>query len=205
MKRHAITALAASTIALTSACALAFNAPSTALTGVPSGVYEIDASHTSVQFGISHLGFSSYQGRFNTTAGSLNFDAKTPEKSTLTVSIDAASIDTNNQKLEDELKGTKWLDATKFPNMTFTSTAIEKLSDTTGKLTGNLTLHGITKPVTLDVTFNGGGNNPFMNVPELGFSAKGRLKRSEFGITEYIPAVGDDVSIAIESELHLKK
>ena len=202
---YAFATLAASTIALTSACALAFNAPSTELKGVPSGNYVIDPSHTSVNFGISHLGFSTYQGRFNTISGSMKFDARAPEKSSLTVTIDPASIDTNHAELEGKLKGADWFDVKQFPAITFTSTRIEKISNTSGKLTGNLTLHGITKPVVLDVTFNGAGNNPFANVPQLGFSAKGMLKRSEFGIAQYIPAVGDDVSITIETELQLKK
>ncbi|MDX2094776.1 MAG: YceI family protein [Alphaproteobacteria bacterium] len=192
-------------IAFTASCALAFTAPTTALEGVASGVYEIDPSHTSIQFGISHLGFSQYQGRFNAAAGTLAFDAKAPEKSTLAVTIDIAGIDTNNAKLESELKGDQWFDAAKFPTATFTSSSIEKLTATTGKVTGNLTLHGVTKPVTLDVTFNGSGTNPFANVAALGFSAHGTLKRSDFGITQYIPMVGDDVSIAIESELHAKR
>lgn len=205
MQRHTLALLAASCVALTSACALAFNAPSTKLDGVPSGTYEIDPSHTSVQFGISHLGFSSYQGRFNTTAGTLTFDAKAPEKSTLNVTIDAASIDTNHTELEGKLKGADWFDTAKFPTATFISTKIEKLSDATGTVTGDFTLHGVTKPVTLSVTFNGAGNNPFANVPQLGFSAKGTIKRSDFGISQYLPAVGDEVSIAIEAELHHKK
>lgn len=205
MKHHAIAIITASTIALTSACALAFNAPSTALDGVPSGTYVIDPSHTSVNFGISHLGFSTYQGRFNTIAGNLEFDAKAPEKSSIVVTIDAASIDTNHAELEGKLKSADWFDTAKFPTATFTSTKVEKLSDSNGKIMGDLTLHGVTKPVTLDVTFNGAGNNPFANVPQLGFSAKGSIKRSEFGIAQYLPAIGDEVSITIESELHLKK
>lgn len=204
--RHSVLAvLAASTITLTSACALAYNAPSTSLQGVESGTYEIDDSHTSVNFGISHMGFSNYQGRFNKASGSLNFDAKAPEKSTLTITVAADSIDTNNAKLEGELKSAQWFDSAKFPTLTFTSSSIQKLSDTTGKVTGNLTLHGVTKPVTLDVTFNGGGMNPLANVAELGFSAKGTIKRSDFGISQYIPMVGDDVAISIETEMHLKK
>jgi polyisoprenoid-binding protein YceI len=134
----------------------------------------------------------------------MNFDAKAPEKSTLTVTIPIESIDTNHAELEGKLKGAEWFDAAQFPTATFTSTSIEKLSDTTGKVTGNFTLHGITKPVTLDVTFNGAGSNPFSNKPMLGFSAKGAIKRSDFGISQFIPMVGDDVSIAIESELQLK-
>ncbi len=197
--------LASAAIIATSACALAFNAPSTKLDTVPSGTYAIEPSHTSVLFGISHLGFSQYQGRFNIVSGSVNFDAKNPEKSTLSVSIPIDSIDTNHHELEGKLKGADWFDAAKFPTATFTSTRIEKLSETTGKITGNFTLHGVTKPITLDATFNGAGSNPFSNKPMLGFSAKGAIKRSDFGISQYIPMVGDDVAIAIQAELELKK
>ena len=203
MKRYALVTLAASTIALTSACALAFSAPSTALDTVPSGTYAIEPTHTSVLFGISHLGFSNYHGRFNTVAGDVQFDAKTPEKSTLSVTIDTASIDTNNAELEGKLKGADWFDTAKFPKATFISTKVEKLNDSKGIITGDFTLHGVTKPVKLDVTFNGAGNNPFTQKPALGFSAKGAIKRSDFGINAYLPAVGDDVSIAIEAELQL--
>jgi polyisoprenoid-binding protein YceI len=205
MRHSALAVLAASTVMLTAACALAYNAPSTSLQGVESGTYVIDDSHTSVNFGISHMGFSNYQGRFDKVSGSLSFDAKEPEKSGLTVTVLADSIDTNNAKLEGELKGAQWFDSAKYPTLTFVSTGIQKLSETTGKVTGNLTMHGVTKPVTLDVTFNGGGANPLANVAELGFSAKGSIKRSEFGISQYIPMVGDDVAISIETEMHLKK
>ncbi len=204
MRRSLLALLATSTVALTSACALAFDAPSTSLAKAPSGTYEIDPTHTNVLFGINHMGFSQYYGRFNTISGKLNFDAKAPEKSKIDVKIDIASIDTNNQKLEAELIGEQWFDAAKFPSATFTSTKIEKLTDTTGKVTGDFTLHGITKPVVLDVTFNGAGQNPFMKSDELGFSAKGTIKRSEFGISQYIPMVGDDVALTIETELHRK-
>ncbi len=130
MRRHSLAITTASSIALTSACALAFNAPTTALDGVPSGTYVIDPTHTSINFGISHLGFSTYQGRFNTVSGNLEFDAKAPEKSSITVTVDAASIDTNHTELEGKLKSADWFDTTKFPTATFTSTKIEKLTDT---------------------------------------------------------------------------
>ena len=212
MRRSLFAAIAVSSITLTAACALAENAvtavytaPSTSLAGIKSGTYEIDASHTSINFGISHMGFSTYQGRFNSVSGSLTFDAVTPEKSAMTVTITTDSIDTNNAKLEGELKSAGWLDSAKYPTLTFVSKTIQKLTDTTGKVTGDLTLHGVTKPVTLDVTFNGGGMNKLANVEELGFSAKGAIKRSDFGISQYIPVVGDDVTISIETEMHLKK
>ncbi len=205
MRRHIALLLASSAITFTSACALAFDAPTTNLEKTSSGVYEIDPSHTNVLFGIAHMGFSHYYGRFNTIEGKLTFDAKAPEKSKLEVTIPIASIDTNNEKLETELKSKDWFDAAKYPRATFVSTKIEKLSDSTGKVTGDFTLHGVTKPVTLDVTFNGAGMNSFMNSEELGFSATGTIKRSDFGISAYIPMVGDDVALTIETEMHLKK
>lgn len=205
MRHHTLAILTVTAIALTSACALAFAPPSTALDKTPSGQYVLDASHTSVIFNLSHLGFSHYFGRFNTVEGTLEFNATAPEKSTLAVSIDIASIDTNNAELEGKLKSPEWFDATKFPKATFTSTKIEKLTDGTGKLTGNLTLHGVTKPVLLDVTFNGAGTNPFSATQALGFSAHGTIKRSDFGIAAYLPAVGDVVTLTIETEFHHKK
>lgn len=212
MRRTVLAVVAVSSISLTAACALAENAvkatytaPSTSLVGVKSGTYEIDASHTSINFGINHMGFSNYQGRFNAVSGSLKFNAAAPEKSELTVTVTTDSIDTNNAKLEGELKGPQWFDSAKFPTLTFVSTTIQKTSDTTGKVLGNLTMHGVTKPVTLDVTFNGGGVNKLANADALGFSAKGSIKRSDFGISQYVPMVGDEVMIAIETEMHLKK
>ncbi len=205
MRRHFVALLATSAITLTSACALAFSAPVTTLDKTSTGNFEIDPSHTSVNFGISHMGFSTYQGRFDKVQGSLAFDAKNPENSKLNVQIDANSIDTNNEKLQTELKSKDWFNTATFPAITFTSTSVQKLSATTGKVVGDLTLHGVTKPVVLEVTFNGTGSNPINNVEELGFSAHGTIKRSEFGISQYIPMVGDEVAINIETEMHLKQ
>jgi polyisoprenoid-binding protein YceI len=200
MRTRFVTLLASAAIIATSACALAFNAPSTKLDTAQSGIYEIDPTHTSVLFGISHMGFSSYHGRFNSVSGTLDFNATVPEKSALSVTIPIESIDTNHRELEGKLKGADWFDAAQFPTATFTSTRIEKLSETTGKITGNLTLHGVTQPLTLDVTFNGAGENPFAKSPMLGFSAKGSIKRSDFGLGKYAPGVSDETELSIAVE-----
>lgn len=201
------TLLATSVVALTACSAIAANytMPGTALTDTPSGTYTLDKSHANVLFSLNHMGFSHYYGRFNAIDGSMNFDAKAPEKSSVKITVDVASVDTNNTKLQDELKSAQWFDTAKFPTATFTSTSIEKLTPTTGKLHGDLTLHGVTKPVTLDVTLNGAGQNSMMAVYELGFSATGTIKRSDFGISQYVPMVGDDVTLTIETEFHNKK
>ncbi len=203
MRHRFIAAAAATALIIGSSCALAFTAPSTSLDGVPSGKYMIDNSHTNVLFGLSHMGFSQYYGRFNVITGTLEFDAKAPEKSKLDVKIDIASIDTNSAELEKKLVGADWFDAAKFPSATFVSTKVEKTSATKGKVTGDLTIHGVTKPVVLDVTFNGAGQNPIAAVPQLGFSATTKIKRSDFGVAQYVPMVGDEVTLTIESELQL--
>lgn len=197
--RHTVLATAAALLLSTAAFA---QMPSTALTPAASGNYVLDTSHANVIFNIGHMGFSRYFGRFNTLNGTLAFDAEHPENSKLAITIDVDSIDTNNAKLEGELKSSQWFDTAQHPKATFTSTRVEKLTDTTGKLYGDLTLHGITKSVVLDVTFNGSGMKPKVNVQALGFSAQGQINRSEFGISQYIPMVGDTVALTIEVEFH---
>jgi len=203
MRHRFIAAAVTTALVIGSGCALAFTPPSTAVDGVPSGKYTIDNSHTNVLFGLSHMGFSQYYGRFNTISGTLEFDAKAPEKSKLDVKIDIASIDTNSAELEKKLVGGDWFDAAKFPSATFVSTKVEKTSATKGKVTGDLTIHGVTKPVMLDVTFNGAGQNPILAVPQLGFSATTKIKRSDFGVAQYVPMVVYNVTVTTESELHL--
>ena len=166
--------------------------PSTSLAGVPGGRYDIDPGHTSVTFSLNHLGFSNYVGRFNKVEGMLMYDMADPLKSAVKVTVDIASIDTNHDVLEEKLKGEHWFDAAKFPTASFTSTKVEKLSDSKAKVTGDLSLHGVTRPVVMDVTFNGTAINPFAKGQTMGFSAMTKIKRSDFGIDSYVPAVGSE-------------
>lgn len=176
-------------------------APTKDLSKITSGVYTLDKSHANVVFKISHLGYSNYIGRFNNLDAKLNFDAKAPEKSSIEVTVDAASIDTNHEKLETELKGEKFFNTAKFPAATFKSTLITHSGDK-GTVAGELTMLGVTKPVTLNVTFHGGGVGPFSKKETLGFNATTTIKRSEWGLTGLIPMVGDDVQLEIEAEFH---
>lgn len=173
-----------------------------ALAGFEGGKYTLDTSHANVIFSITHFGFSHYKGRFNTLDATLFYDAKTPEKSSVKATIDIASVDTNNAKLEGELKSEQFFDAAKFPVATFTSTKFVKTSDTTAKVTGDLSLHGVTRPVTLDVTLVGAGENPIIKKPTIGFSATTTIKRSDFGVKAYVPHVSDDVVISIDTEFN---
>jgi polyisoprenoid-binding protein YceI len=172
----------------------------TDLKNAPSGVYQIDPNHASVTFKILHMGFSRYTGRFDKLEGTLNFDNANPEQSSLDVTVYPNSVDTNNAKLEEELRGDKWMNVIKYPSSTFHATKIERTGPTTGKITGDLTLMGQTHTLVLDATLIGTGDNFFSKKPVLGVSAVGTLKRSDFGFSNMIPIVGDDVTLEIEAE-----
>lgn len=195
MKRTAAFLIAA----LAAAPALAAG-PSTDLAQVEGGHFAIDKSHAKIIFSTSHFGFSTYYGIFTDFDAKLDFDPKAPAKSTLDVQINMNGLDTTNPKLDAHLKSADFFDVAKFPQAGFKATKIEVTGPTTGKITGDLTLHGVTKPVTLDTSFNGGGVNPMSKAYVLGFNATGVVKRSEFGISTFVPAVGDDVTLTISGE-----
>lgn len=174
--------------------------PSPDLTTAVAGKYAIDPTHTSVIFRVAHLGFSGYMGRFDKIEGAVQLDPKALDKSQLDVIIDAASINTNNGKLEGELRDAAF-EVAKFKTITFKSTKLTTTDATHGTIIGDLTLHGVTKPVTLTVTLNGVGPHPMTKKMAMGFSATGTIKRSEFGVMNWLPMVGDDVQLIIESEL----
>lgn len=165
-----------------------------------SGNYEIDPDHVSVIFKVDHFGFSNYVGRFNKVDAALDFDPAAPADSTLNVAIAAASVDSLNRFVNDQLKGPAMFDAEGHPQITFLSREIEIKSESAARVKGDLTLRGVTRPVTLDVVFNGGGTNPLTQRDTLGFSATTKFRRSEFGLGAWIPAVGDEVSVEIEAE-----
>jgi len=167
---------------------------------MPSGAYQLDADHASITFKINHLGFSHYTGRFDKMESTLDFNSGAPEQSNLNVTIYPNSVNTNNAKLEEELRGDKFFDVIKYPRATFQSTKIERTGPTTGKITGDFTFLGATHPITLDVTLIGAGKRPMDNKLVIGFSATGTIRRSEFGFTNLLPLVGDDVTLQIEAE-----
>ncbi len=162
--------------------------------------YKIDPAHTAVAFVVNHIGFSNVIGRFNTVGGDISFDKDAVEKSTVTVTIDSTSIDTNHAKRDEHLRSPDFFNAKEFPKLTFKSTKIEKTGDKTGKLHGDLTMLGVTKPVVLDITFNKDGVSPASKLETAGFSARGTVKRTDFGMKYGAPAVGDDIQLLIEIE-----
>ncbi|MDD9899735.1 MAG: YceI family protein [Alphaproteobacteria bacterium] len=162
--------------------------------------YDFDKKHTQVFFKVSHLGFSISHGRFNEVDGGFSFDLDHPEKSSVNVTIKTDSLDMGQDGWDEHLKGEDFFKVEAFPEMTFKSTAVEVTGEKTAKVTGDLTLLGVTKPVTLDVTYNKAGIHPFGGKYVAGFSATGMLKRSDFGMTYGLPNIGDDVHMMIEVE-----
>ncbi len=132
----------------------------TKLAAATPGTYALDANHWSIVFDVDHFKYSRYVMRFDHATATLQLDPAAPERSTVNVSIDAASLDTNDPLLDKVVKSDALLDVANFPTITFVSTHFEMTGPTTGKLTGTLTVHGSSTPVTLDVTFNGAAPQP---------------------------------------------
>jgi polyisoprenoid-binding protein YceI len=187
-------------LATISAPAVVQSAPNADFASVLGGHYALDKSHARIVFATTHFGFSTYYGFFDDFDAKLDFDPTAPEKSALSVTIDLQGIIAADPKLEKNLKSDGFFDVAKFPKATFTAKRIVMTGRASGKVEGDLSLHGVTRPLTLDVTFNGGGTNQMSGAYVLGFDAKGTLKRSEFGIKNFVPFVGDDVALLISCE-----
>lgn len=161
--------------------------------------YTIDPAHSYVLYHINHLGFSIQSGKWFAN-GTLELDKDKPENSKVNVTIAVAHVDSGIAELNKHLQGNLFFDVAKFPNATFTSNKVEVTSPTTAKIYGTLALHGISKPITLNVKFNQSGINQISNKPTVGFSGNTALKRSDFGMNTLVPSLGDDVSLDIQVE-----
>ncbi|HLN23087.1 MAG TPA: YceI family protein [Patescibacteria group bacterium] len=186
-------------LVVTAAPALAAG-PTTDLSQIEGGTFAVDKNHAKIIFSTTHFGFSTYYGLFTDFDAKLGFDPKAPAASTLEVTVNTNGIDTTNPKLDAHLKSADFFNSAEFPTAVFKSTKIVVTGPTTGEVTGDLTLHGVTKPVTLRTTFNGGGVSPMTKAYVLGFNAVGTLNRSDFGIKTYVPVVGDEVTLTISGE-----
>ena len=181
------------------------SAADTSPTAIPAGRYTMDRDHKKLIWSVDHLGFSTFYGRFTGFDGAVMLDPAKPASSSVQITIQMASIASDNDKLDGELKSADWFDVAKFPTATFQSTRVTPGAGGHAQVTGNLTMHGITKPVTLDVTFHGGGMHPMMKVETAGFDATTTLQRSDFGVTKYVPMVSDAVKLHFSAEFHLAK
>jgi polyisoprenoid-binding protein YceI len=178
---------------------------------MPSGVYELDKSHSSLHFRVKHMGLSNYTAQFTKFKANLSFDAKNPETSGLQVAINSNSVKTDypfpKKKNFDKFisENENWLNSKKYPEIRFRSTSIRKTGSTKAIMMGDLSMLGVTKPAMFNVEFNGSyKNKPHAGVPALGFSATAKIKRSEWGFGAFVPAISDEVEIIIETEFHKK-
>lgn len=162
--------------------------------------FTLDPDHTQVRVTWNHAGFSNPGAMFDIGAGTLVWDGNDPRQSTVTVSIPVQSVDTRVPALDDTFK-TQYFDVAKYPRITFTSTSVERVAQTNHyRVNGQLTVHGITRPVTLDATLNKLAEDPMLKVPAIGFDATATLNRSKFGLGAYTPLVSDAVQIHITTE-----
>jgi polyisoprenoid-binding protein YceI len=168
--------------------------------------YDVDPSHSGIIFGWNHFGFSNPTARFDQIQGSVLLDKADLTRSSISVALPLAGLDTGVEKLDEELKGPDFLDAAKYPTITFKSTRVEKRGENGLKVTGDLTVHGITKPVTLDATVNKIGIFEIPGVIKAqaaGFDATAVIKRSDFGVIKYLPLVSDEISVRITLDAKL--
>ena len=162
--------------------------------------YKLDPSHTNVLASWNHFGYSNPSANFGHADGTLVYDADKVSASSVQVTLPLTGLSALADQFYDHLTSDKWFDAAKYPTATFKSTKVEAAGEGKLKVTGDLTIKGITKPVVLDVTLNKVGEHPMKKVPAIGFDATATVKRSDFGVGAYAPMVSDDVTLKITTE-----
>lgn len=172
----------------------------TELVKLRSGEYTLDPAHAALIFKIDHLQLSTYVGRFNSFEASLDFDPDNMAATRLDGVVEMSSLDTNDAELEDTIKGSDWFNVAQFPQATFSTVDVQVLDDSRFLFTGDLTFRGITKPVQLRATFNGGADNMLTGKYTLGFTAMGSFKRSDYGMDSFAGIIGDEVNLELFAE-----
>lgn len=167
--------------------------------------YQIDPNHTDVIAGWSHFGFSHPTARFGQVDGVIVYDTANVGQSSVKVTIPLSGIDTGVPDLDEHLRSSDFFDAEKYPAITFNSTKTEAAGDNKLRVTGDLTVHGVTKPVVLDVSLNKTGEHPLGKRAAVGFDASTTIRRSDFGVKLYVPNVSDEITIRISTEAMVPK
>lgn len=166
----------------------------------PSGEYTSEETHRYITFSYMHLGLSRPTVRWNSWDATLDWNADDVEASSISVTIDTSSVDSGVAKFDDHLKSGDFFEVEEYPTATFVSTNVEKTGDNTGIITGDLTIKGVTKPVSLDVKYNTSFEDSRSKMYKIGFSCTTKINRSEFDLGAFVPMVGDEVEISIEAE-----
>jgi polyisoprenoid-binding protein YceI len=181
---------------------LALGLATTASAASAADTYHLEKTHVDLLFSISHAGFTEKHGSFRDLDATLQYDDAKPENSQVTVVVKTDSLDTAFAPRDKDVKSEKFLDVARYPEMRFVSTKVTREPDQTLRIEGQLTLHGVTRPLTLHARLNKEAPNPFDKRPTLGFSATGSLERSDFGIATYLPVIGDEVNLTIDAEFN---
>lgn len=167
--------------------------------------YRIDPGHTVVLATWAHAGYSHPSANFGGATGTIVYDAAAPEKSSVEVVLPMSGLDAFVPKLTEHLQSPDFFDAAKYPQATFRSTSVKALGEGRLEVTGTLDLHGVQKPVVLAVTLNKAAPHPMMKVDAIGFDATATIKRSDFGISKYVPMVSDEIGLRITTEASADK
>ena len=189
------TRLLALALAATAAAAPAFAEPVT---------YTIDPTHTQIQFTWSHMGFSNITGRFDATEGTLVYDPANPAASSIQVTTQIASVTSGVAKLDEEFLAAEYFDAARFPTASFKSTAVEAAGEGKLKVTGDLSIHGVTQSAPYDLTVNKVGEHPMRKVQAAGFDATGTIDRTAFGVDRYTMVTGPEIHLRITTEAYVE-
>lgn len=167
-----------------------------------AGDYALDKSHAKLMWSTSHFGFSTYTGQFTRYDMKLRLDPANPARSNLTATIDLTSVDTRDAALDSHLAKADFFESAKYPTATFRSTRIVRTGPNRARVTGDLSLRGVTRPVNLDVRFNKAAENPMSKTYVVGFDAEGIVQRSRFGMSFGVPAIGDEVKLSFSGEFN---
>ena len=162
--------------------------------------YTIDPGHTATVFSWSHFGFSTPSANFSDIQGTITVDNEKPANSSVNVTIPVSSINTNVKALDEHIQKAEFFDVEKYPNITFKSTKVQALGKNKYKITGNLTIKGVTKPVVLDAVLNKQAVHPMTKLQTIGFNATTSFNRSAFNVGAYVPNVGDKITVNITTE-----
>jgi polyisoprenoid-binding protein YceI len=171
---------------------------------VPAGTYVLDKKHASLTVKVVHMGFSHYTLRLDGLDGTFTYDPANWQTTKATITVDPKSVDTHDPAFDKQIAG--YFEADKFPTITFVTTSLQGGADGKGTMTGDLTFHGVTKPVTLDVTFDGAGHGITPLGTRLGFSGSTQIKRSDFGLSNFVlnQYTSDEVDVVFEVEFEKK-
>lgn len=172
---------------------------------VKPGHYKLDPDHGKITWSVNHLGFSTYSGEFGTVSADLTLDPRDVGQTALTASVDMASVGTLNPKLDAILKSDEWFDVKVYPQATFKATKVTVTGPQTARIDGDLTLRGKTAPIVISATFNNAGVDQVDKTYTVGFDGASIIRRSSFGVTRYVPFVGDNVTLHLEGEFKLQQ